>query len=112
MGIIQVKKTKNNLFIILRDSNNKLLTISSLGVMGFKTEGKKTYYAYYKLAEKMGIKALEFNIKGLTVEFLGAPLHKKAIISPLEKLSFKINLIIFKDLTKHGGCRFKKKRRK
>jgi ribosomal protein S11 len=112
MGIVQIKKTKNNLFIVLRDFNNKLLSILSFGSMGFKADSKKTYYAYYRLAEKMGLKILEFKLKELIIEFLGLPLHIKAFISKFEKLAVIVESIIIKDFTTHGGCRFKKRRRK
>ena len=112
MGVIQIKKTKNNLFIILKNIDGKMLTVFSFGVLGFKAADKITYYAHYKLAEEVGIKALEFGLKELAIEFLGTSLHMKAILSPLEKLNFEIQSIVVKDLTNHGGCRFKKKRRK
>lgn len=113
MGIVQIRKTKNNLFMILRGLNNKLLATLSLGSMGFKANSKKTYYAYYLLATKMGLNILSFKIKSLIIEFLGLSLHLKAIISTLGKLRrVRINSILLKDFVIYGGCRFKKCRRK
>lgn len=97
---------------MLKDSKNKLLSILSFGTMGFKSDSKNSYYAHYRLSETMGVKALDFKLKKLVIEFLGVPLHMKAIVSPLEKLIFDIDLILIKDLSKHGGCRLKKKKRK
>lgn len=168
IGIIQVKKTKNNLFILVKGLNwSKII---SFGHLDFSTEKRKTYYAYYMLSlaiakeikkksfiylgkelksvhiefifdylvqnKKFSVEYLlkllemKFSLKitleylkvvikkmilsnyGFWLEFSGKFSHKRAILKGFLKHQIIIVGIIFKDLTLHGGCKLKKKRRK
>lgn len=168
IGIIRVKKTKNNLFILVKGLNwSKII---SFGYLNFTSEKRKTYYAYYMLSlaiakeikkksfsywgkelkpihiefifdylvenKKFSIKSLlklleiKFSLKitleylklvvkkmiisnyGFWLEFSGRFNHKRAILKGFLKHKIIIVGIVFKDLTLHGGCKLKKKRRK
>lgn len=112
IGFIQLKKTKNNLFLILKDFNQNVLAITSFGILGFFTEKRKSYYSYYMLSLNAASKAKKFeHIKFWNLEFLGNCLHKKAVIRGFINNAIFLNVIVFKDLILHGGCKLKKKRR-
>jgi len=113
VGIIQVKKVKNNLFIIAKDHNNLVLFSISFGILGFSREKRKSYFAHYSLSFKVGQQISEYKkINHWNLEFIGNCLHKKAIFSGFINNTIKLNTLVFKDITLHGGCKQKKKRRK
>ncbi len=112
VGVIQIKKVKNNLFIIAKNEKNLVLFKISFGVLDFSREKRKTYFAHYILAMKLGQQVSEYKkIMHWNLEFIGSCLHKKAILSGFVN-NLVINTLVFKDITLHGGCKQKKKRRK
>ena len=113
MGHIQVKKVKNNLFIIVKDINSLILFSISFGSLDFSREKRKTYYAHYILALKIGQKINKYKkLKYWNLEVIGNCLHKKAIFSGFINNTIKLGYVVFKDLSIHGGCKKKKKKKK
>ena len=112
LGIIQVKKTKNNLFILVKGLNwSKII---SFGHLDFSTEKRKTYYAYYMLSLAIAkeIKKKSFvyfgkELKPIHIEFIFDYLvhNKKVSVDYLlkslaAKFSLKITLEYLKGVIK------------
>lgn len=60
VGLIQIKKVKNNLFILVKNEKNLVLFSNSFGILGFSREKRKSYFAHYSLSFKIGKKISEY----------------------------------------------------
>jgi len=107
---IEIKCSSNN--TILHASNIKMKSIIvSPGLLGFKGAKRSTTYASQQIAEYLGEKLIENNIKKVTLVFKGFGKGKKSIVKGLIKKKVKIIAIVDKILTAHNGCRLPKQRR-
>jgi small subunit ribosomal protein S11 len=107
---IKIKCSSNN--TILHASNIEMKNIIvSPGLIGFKGAKRSTTYASQQVAEYLGEKLNENNVKDVILIFKGFGKGKKSIIKGLTKKKIKIFTIVDKILTAHNGCRLPKQRR-
>jgi small subunit ribosomal protein S11 len=110
-GIAHVKATFNNTIISITDTAGNIVAWASAGKVGYTNCRKSSAFAATvaaqdagKIAQSMGMKELEVNLKGP-----GA--GRESAVRGLQSVGLHITMI--KDVTPvpHNGCRPRKRRR-
>ena len=110
-GIMFIHSTFNNTIITITDTEGKVLTWASGGMVGFKGSRKSTPFAAQVAAESAGRAALEYGIKTLEVRIKGPGPGRESSVRALNALGIKISSISDITPVPHNGCRPPKRRR-
>ncbi|MBN2346710.1 MAG: 30S ribosomal protein S11 [Candidatus Aminicenantes bacterium] len=110
-GVMFIHSTFNNTIITITDTEGKVLTWASGGVVGFKGSRKSTPFAAQLAAEKALKDAENFGLRTLDVRVKGPGAGRESAIRTIGNTPFQVRSI--KDVTPipHNGCRPPKKRR-
>jgi small subunit ribosomal protein S11 len=110
-GVMFIHSTFNNTIITITDSEGKVLTWASGGMVGFKGSRKSTPFAAQLAAEKALKEAENFGLRTLDVRVKGPGAGRESAIRTIGSTPFQVRSI--KDVTPipHNGCRPPKKRR-
>lgn len=107
---------KNNLFLVLRDLNGRIIQHTSSGLNGFKNSNKSRPAAFESTIINFFQILAKINIKKLIIIFKGLSSLKHKIFHTL-KLDFikeKLNIkgLVVVDSAPHNGCRLQKAKRR
>jgi small subunit ribosomal protein S11 len=110
-GVMFIHSTFNNTIITITDTEGKVLTWASGGMVGFKGSRKSTPFAAQLAAEKALKEAENFGLRTLDVRVKGPGAGRESAIRSIGSTPFQVRSI--KDVTPipHNGCRPPKKRR-
>jgi len=110
-GIMFIHSTFNNTIITITDTEGKVLTWASGGMVGFKGSRKSTPFAAQLAAEKALKDAENFGMRSLAVRVKGPGAGRESAIRSIGGTPLQVRSI--KDITPipHNGCRPPKKRR-
>ena len=110
-GIMFIHSTFNNTIITITDTEGKVLTWASGGMVGFKGSRKSTPFAAQLAAEKALKDAENFGVRSLDVRVKGPGAGRESAIRSIGGTPMQVRSI--KDVTPipHNGCRPPKKRR-
>jgi len=110
-GIMFIHSTFNNTIITITDTEGKVLTWASGGMVGFKGSRKSTPFAAQLAAEKALKDAENFGVRTLDVRVKGPGAGRESAIRSIGGTPMQVRSI--KDVTPipHNGCRPPKKRR-
>jgi len=110
-GIMFIHSTFNNTIITITDTEGKVLTWASGGMVGFKGSRKSTPFAAQLAAEKALKDAENFGMRSLDVRVKGPGAGRESAIRSIGGTPLQVRSI--KDITPipHNGCRPPKKRR-
>ena len=110
-GIMHIHSTFNNTIITITDSDGKVLTWASGGMVGFKGSRKSTPFAAQLAAEKALKEAENIGVKSLEVLVKGPGAGRESAIRSIGGTALYVRSI--RDVTPipHNGCRPPKKRR-
>jgi len=110
-GVMFIHSTFNNTIITITDTEGKVLTWASGGVVGFKGSRKSTPFAAQLAAEKALKDAENFGVRSLDVRVKGPGAGRESAIRSIGNTPLQVRSI--KDITPipHNGCRPPKKRR-
>ncbi|MDD8012901.1 MAG: 30S ribosomal protein S11 [Acidobacteriota bacterium] len=110
-GIMFIHSTFNNTIITITDTEGKVLTWASGGMVGFKGSRKSTPFAAQLAAEKALKEAENFGLRTLDVRVKGPGAGRESAIRSIGSTPLQVRSI--KDVTPipHNGCRPPKKRR-
>jgi len=110
-GIMFIHSTFNNTIITITDTEGKVLTWASGGMVGFKGSRKSTPFAAQLAAEKALKDAENFGLRSLDVRVKGPGAGRESAIRSIGSTPLQVRSI--KDVTPipHNGCRPPKKRR-
>ena len=113
MFFLQFKLTKNNLFIIIQNSNGKELIYVSCGSVGFSGPARATDYAAEQAGKQIGFKLKTKNINEV-IFILKQKMHRniRAALKGLYYFKIKIKKIIIVPKIAHNGVRLRKMKRK
>ena len=111
-GQVHVLATFNNTIITFTDSKGGALTTASAGGCGFRGSKKGTAYAAQVAAEKAAqIAKQTFGMSKVDVYIKGIGLGREAAVRVLSGMDIRVEKIVDKTGTPHGGVRPKKARR-
>jgi len=110
-GIMYIHSTFNNTIVTITDTDGKVLTWASGGMVGFKGSRKSTPFAAQLAAEKALKDAENFGLRSLDVRVKGPGAGRESAIRSIGGTPLQVRSI--KDVTPipHNGCRPPKKRR-
>jgi small subunit ribosomal protein S11 len=110
-GIMFIHSTFNNTIVTITDTDGKVLTWASGGMVGFKGSRKSTPFAAQLAAEKALKDAENFGLRSLDVRVKGPGAGRESAIRSIGGTPLQVRSI--KDVTPipHNGCRPPKKRR-
>lgn len=110
-GVMFIHSTFNNTIITITDTEGKVLTWASGGMVGFKGSRKSTPFAAQLAAEKALKDAENFGLRSLDVRVKGPGAGRESAIRSIGSTPLQVRSI--KDVTPipHNGCRPPKKRR-
>jgi small subunit ribosomal protein S11 len=110
-GIMFIHSTFNNTIVTITDTDGKVLTWASGGMVGFKGSRKSTPFAAQLAAEKALKDAENFGLRSLDVRVKGPGAGRESAIRSIGSTPLQVRSI--KDVTPipHNGCRPPKKRR-
>ena len=110
-GLMFIHSTFNNTIITITDTEGKVLTWASGGVVGFKGSRKSTPFAAQLAAEKALKDAENYGLRSLDVRVKGPGAGRESAIRSIGSTPLQVRSI--KDVTPipHNGCRPPKKRR-
>ena len=110
-GIMYIHSTFNNTIVTITDTDGKVLTWASGGMVGFKGSRKSTPFAAQLAAEKALKDAENFGLRSLDVRVKGPGAGRESAIRSIGGTLLQVRSI--KDVTPipHNGCRPPKKRR-
>ena len=110
-GIAHIRATFNNTIVTITDLKGNVLVWGSGGQLGFKGARKGTPFAAHRVAQSVGKKALDIQMKEVEVYVKGPGPGRETAIRSLQSAGLTVTLI--KDITPipHNGCRPPKQRR-
>ena len=110
-GVMFIHSTFNNTIITITDTEGKVLTWASGGMVGFKGSRKSTPFAAQLAAEKALKDAENYGLRSLDVRVKGPGAGRESAIRSIGSTPLQVRSI--KDVTPipHNGCRPPKKRR-
>jgi small subunit ribosomal protein S11 len=110
-GIMFIHSTFNNTIVTITDTDGKVLTWASGGMVGFNGSRKSTPFAAQLAAEKALKDAENFGLRSLDVRVKGPGAGRESAIRSIGGTPLQVRSI--KDVTPipHNGCRPPKKRR-
>ena len=110
-GIMYIHSTLNNTIVTITDTDGKVLTWASGGMVGFKGSRKSTPFAAQLAAEKALKDAENFGLRSIDVRVKGPGAGRESAIRSIGGTPLQVRSI--KDVTPipHNGCRPPKKRR-
>ncbi|HUU05010.1 MAG TPA: 30S ribosomal protein S11 [Patescibacteria group bacterium] len=110
-GIMYIHSTFNNTIVTITDTEGKVLTWASGGMVGFKGSRKSTPFAAQLAAEKALKDAENIGVRTLDVRVKGPGAGRESAIRSIGGTPLQVRSI--KDVTPipHNGCRPPKKRR-
>jgi len=96
-GKLHVNATYNNTYVVLTDTEGRVITFSSSGALGFKGSKKGTPFAASKVGELLGDRALAMGMKDVDVIIKGVGAGREAAMRAF--IAKGINLTSIKDKT-------------
>nr|YP_006280833.1 ribosomal protein S11 [Cyanophora paradoxa]ADW79187.1 ribosomal protein S11 [Cyanophora paradoxa] len=112
IGKLYIKITSNNILFTITDKRNKVLSIISSGMVGFKKSKRSSLYAVELTTDYVIKKIIQYNLYKFYLYFKGINRKKRRTCIALLRKA-KLFFLKIKDNTPiaHGGCRQKKSRR-
>ena len=110
-GIVHIKATFNNTFVMITDKNGQTLAWQTGGSMGYKGSRKSTPFAAQRAAEQCAVAVKKMGMKEVDLRVRGPGSGRESAIRAIQAAGLDIKMI--EDVTPlpHNGCRPKKRRR-
>lgn len=110
-GVAHIQASFNNTIVNVTDMQGNVIAWSSAGKLGFKGARKSTAYAAQLAAEECGKVAQQMGVKELEINVKGAGNGRESAIRAFNSVGFDITTIRDKTPVPHNGCRPRKQRR-
>jgi small subunit ribosomal protein S11 len=112
VALITINSTQNNTILLAKDTNNKHIALTSLGLNVKKKRGKRSVASGAQLSTEFVInKLLELKYSSLFIKTKGFGRGRESALYAF--ISSSLNIVQVLDITPipHNGCRLKKARR-
>lgn len=110
-GRICIHSSYNNTLITITDSDGKVITWGSAGMIGFKGSKKSTPYAAQRTMEEMIRRMKEVGLQEVEVFIKGIGSGRESAVRALTGSGISVRSIRDRTPIPHGGVRPKKPRR-
>lgn len=111
VGVVHINASFNNTIVTVSDLQGNVIAWWSAGAAGFKGSRKSTPYAAQITAEAAVRKAMDHQLKTVSIQVKGPGVGRESALRAVQNLGLVITSI--KDITPvpHNGCRPPKRRR-
>lgn len=110
-GVVHINTTRNNVFVMLLDRDNKVITYTSTGTAGFRNAAKNTPLAAEAAATQLAERALEKGFTSVAVKLKGMGRNKHFAVSALTAAGLTITQLQEITRVPYNGCRLPARRR-